>query len=844
MDYYILLFFTLMAPSAMTVNSSENHPDDSKFIVGYGVEFSKIFQIENSVSKWAHVVIIPLEDAAIQYDIRIPGICPVGPREMDNTGCHQFHYSFGAIQAHVDLTVRHINDYKTTLHTVVNDSINQRRVKRGIIDGGGSVLKHLFGTATMSDISNLQNEILSIEHGFRNYSKGFVATMDSLHSMRLHTNKRITNVANGLRYTSNMVNETIRNLRRLSVYVNNTDFEVVSLKNRMNSLTHLLNLLTTMSVTYGHNLSLLLSYVENQVAALSELMRGRIPIKLISPKIVKQSVDSVESALKSKWPMFKLAISNYLDLYALNDIKFHISENNIYVTLHIPITLQESLFDVYKVISMPMALGGKTAGLSKIINTADYLAINSDNSYFLELSGNDLTNCQGGAIRRCMKPFVFNHADSKTCTLALFQDQRDAIDKLCKTELILSDPDAKQIQYIKDGYYFIGFHYGEYFHEICQGREPRKLTSCKLCLLRPGCGCALESDSWFIPPNINSCSDFGDTQMVHPVNLMILEQLNDLSVHLSKIPTNASFHRPLDISMPKIDIYTAKMDQVISSDKRIKYDLKRAAKMYKANKKIFGSVADKLNHDFRWLQSDYTSSYIMSAPSIGLLLGIDALALAVLSLYKWNRVSALLMYSAVQLDRAEGSELIGLTPPPWLQSKMLPDKDTPGPLSTASCDPHYIQNLMMATVPVGIITMFLLAWLIRLITKMYVRFDSHIVLVLSNDHDCVHLPIKELSECPTAYRLSDKDPHILRLNGLLRNVLYVNWRNTHLHNISTNEIKTFPSSLQVPLFQRLALSKMLSRPYNQEILIQHKLYNYYPMRDECECTFDQNESVA
>ena len=151
---------------------------------------------------------------------------------------------------------------------------------------------------------------------------------------------------------------------------------------------------------------------------------------------------------------------------------------------------------------------------------------------------------------------------------------------------------------------------------------------------------------------------------------------------------------------------------------------------------------------------------------------------------------------------------------------------------------------MMATVPVGIITMFLLAWLIRLITKMYVRFDSHIVLVLSNDHDCVHLPIKELSECPTAYRLSDKDPHILRLNGLLRNVLYVNWRNTYLHNISTNEIKTFPSSLQVPLFQRLALSKMLPRPYNQEILIQHKLYNYYPMRDECECTCDQNESVA
>ena len=44
MDYHILLFFTLMALSSMTANSSENHPDDSKLIVGYGVEFSKIFK--------------------------------------------------------------------------------------------------------------------------------------------------------------------------------------------------------------------------------------------------------------------------------------------------------------------------------------------------------------------------------------------------------------------------------------------------------------------------------------------------------------------------------------------------------------------------------------------------------------------------------------------------------------------------------------------------------------------------------------------------------------------------------------------------------------------------------
>ena len=70
--------------------------------------------------------------------------------------------------------------------------------------------------------------------------------------------------------------------------------------------------------------------------------------------------------------------------------------------MSIPMTLLESLFDVYQVITMPIATSNVTSvGLSKISNVAEYLAINSDESYFLELLQSDLLHCSGSHLKRC-----------------------------------------------------------------------------------------------------------------------------------------------------------------------------------------------------------------------------------------------------------------------------------------------------------------------------------------------------------------------------------------------------------------------------------------------------------
>ena len=124
-----------------------------------------------------------------------------------------------------------------------------------------------------------------------------------------------------------------------------------------------------------------------------------------------------------EWPMFKVTVSIFVEIYAMHDFRFVISERNICITINIPITLQESLFDVYQVLTMPIATNSNSSvGLSMTSNAAKYLAINTDESHFLELSQNELLHCTNTELKRCSKSFVFSHAETvTTCTFGAIQ---------------------------------------------------------------------------------------------------------------------------------------------------------------------------------------------------------------------------------------------------------------------------------------------------------------------------------------------------------------------------------------------------------------------------------------
>ena len=91
---------------------------------------------------------------------------------------------------------------------------------------------------------------------------------------------------------------------------------------------------------------------------------------LITPDMITKFITSIGKMLEVKWPKCKVAVSRFVEIYATPAFRFTISDRNIFATINISITLHESLFDAYPVITMPIATSSDTSvGLSKIANT-------------------------------------------------------------------------------------------------------------------------------------------------------------------------------------------------------------------------------------------------------------------------------------------------------------------------------------------------------------------------------------------------------------------------------------------------------------------------------------------
>ena len=65
---------------------------------------------------------------------------------------------------------------------------------------------------------------------------------------------------------------------------------------------------------------------------------------------------------------------------------------------------------------------------------------------------------------------------------------------------------------------------------------------------------------------------------------------------------------------------------------------------------------------------------------------------------------------------------------------------------------------------------------------MSINFQSHIVIVLHNNDDCVHLPLRRSNKCPILYTLKFDEPTDFTLEGFRGRTLCINWKNMHLHN--------------------------------------------------------------
>ena len=93
--------------------------------------------------------------------------------------------------------------------------------------------------------------------------------------------------------------------------------------------------------------------------------------------------------------LFRLAHDTIAHYYSLQDITFRRDNENLYITLRIPLMTTRTVFIVYKIQSVPIMLGENRQETSIMSFDKPYIAISQDQMFYIMLTNSEYNWCQG-----------------------------------------------------------------------------------------------------------------------------------------------------------------------------------------------------------------------------------------------------------------------------------------------------------------------------------------------------------------------------------------------------------------------------------------------------------------
>jgi hypothetical protein len=132
------------------------------------------------------------------------------------------------------------------------------------------------------------------------------------------------------------------------------------------------------------------------------------------------------------------------------------TKHSIYIFQHFPITLRSdgAIYQMYKIKTFSLPINKGNDHSSRIINIPPYIAINTDNSYYIEITQDQYNECEGHYRKTCRYLNSPISLKQPTCALALYQNDLEAIQTLCDVRF---QPNSLQtfVQELHDGEFII-----------------------------------------------------------------------------------------------------------------------------------------------------------------------------------------------------------------------------------------------------------------------------------------------------------------------------------------------------------------------------------------------------
>ena len=631
-----------------------------------GILFQRVATLDNSVSFWSHTVVIKnpeLRSIKIQKSF-----CDrkVNPRHRDifMALCNMYEDTFKTydeIRRSLSKEIEEKSDILQQLIPVVSvkdplsESTTGRREKRAPLGFIGQISRNLFATATLDDVKILQEHISALENDPGRF-EAFQKFADTLSSLQVETNKNMKIVTEGLRRNRLLINETIH---EIDVFHDSLEEVLGNVEHRFQLMTQVVNIMHGINAREINSMSLVVAELDELVSSYLTLLKGYLPIHLMTPQRIADVLNQVQEHLKTKHPAFRVLHMRPAVYYNMPGVvSYTRTEDYLYIKFKVPITSSDLLYEVYSVQSIPITTNSNATAFTQIRKLPSYLGVTRDNKFFVELDQVSFDSCPGSNFKQCSNFLRVFQSSEPTCTSALYMNRLDHVHKQCSISLY-PNPDNKETYFIdlQDGRVLISTLDLRWI-KSCYHRPPEAIAGCSNCVLHKSCNCTLSSKSFFITNSIHMCSrtEMTQTEIVpnYLAGISYLKSLNpDVSLSDEKVIdglTNLSFP-PINISRSK---WTLDSEKYSTADSGM--DLGHILRTVRQNRSIYLKPLDA------WLDGQITSSLSYSdfGSYLGYVFPIMIVVMAIV-LVRLCRRQARLEFLIKHILHGKGPEMIALS---------------------------------------------------------------------------------------------------------------------------------------------------------------------------------------
>lgn len=373
------------------------------------------------------------------------------------------------IQQLVDSSSQEIRNTQNEVKSLVQ---NHRLSKRSLIDGGGKLIKFLFGNLDNDDATRYDDNI------------------KELYECNINQKQIMEEQTLILKSNFNILKDsTFKNTKNFKLIHNELVDLAESVNETWSELDHfkLEKIAFDLYIATDFNVNLIYRQQTKIINILTYALDGKVHPDLLNPTQIREHMSTYEKQLNPtvRLPYFRAPFSTNLS-YKLFSLDISMVNNRLIFRINIPL-IKNKKYQTFSVYPIPIKTENET--FLTIQNTKPILIIDENREHYTHVEEYNLNQCVGEHIRVCKQwfPLYFVHGQAD-CVIDSFLETRGTKESICK----FSNSKLSQTmwyQLSKSNSWIVVPHVNQIAHVICDNLDIEKLSlqNKMLIHLKPSC---------------------------------------------------------------------------------------------------------------------------------------------------------------------------------------------------------------------------------------------------------------------------------------------------------------------------------------------------------------------